>query len=174
MFQLDSIGCTTEYLIWEEFKKIQTLISKTELRETGYRVVQVVADDQVFPVSDDLFWSPCDISVIADQFWYDPTDEKIKPFLPITHSIYEYVIVNSNNNNVTLVVSGTYTNVMVVDQPLHGVTTSTNSEIFYTPDIDYVGTDTFTYSATNISGNSNTSTIHIVVTTSMNAGITQP
>ena len=153
---------------------MQALISKTELRENGYRVAQVVEDDKVFPVSDDLFWAPCDNNVIADQFWYDPADQKIKPFAPTTHSIYEYVLVNSNNNDITLVVSGTYTNVIVVDQPLHGVTTTTNSSIFYTPNIDYIGTDTFTYSAINMGGTSNTSTIYIgVATTSTTTGITQ-
>jgi hypothetical protein len=57
----------------------QALISTTEPRETGYRVAQVVAEGETFPVSAELFWTPCADDVIADQFWYDPSDQTIKP-----------------------------------------------------------------------------------------------
>jgi hypothetical protein len=58
----------------------QALISPNEIVETGYRVAQVVDEGQTFAVGSPLFWTPCADDVVADQFWYDPTDELIKPF----------------------------------------------------------------------------------------------
>lgn len=55
----------------------QALISPIEPRETGYRVAQVVPES--FDVALPLFWVECTDVVIADQFWYDPSDETIKP-----------------------------------------------------------------------------------------------
>lgn len=60
----------------------EALISTIEPRETGYRVAQVVAVGETFPVAPELFWTPCADDVVADQFWYDPADQQIKPFPP--------------------------------------------------------------------------------------------
>ena len=57
----------------------EALISTIEPRETGYRVAQVVAQGETFPVADTMFWTPCADDVVADQFWYDPSDQQIKP-----------------------------------------------------------------------------------------------
>jgi len=62
---------------------MKALISTTEPRETGYRVAQVVADGQTFPVSDTMFWTdfPSDLDpslVPDDKYWYDPSDQTIK------------------------------------------------------------------------------------------------
>lgn len=60
----------------------EALISTIEPRETGYRVAQVVPENETFPVAPALFWVPCADDVVADQFWYDPADQTIKPFPP--------------------------------------------------------------------------------------------
>lgn len=60
---------------------MKALISTTEPCETGYRVAQVEPDADIFPVADTLFWVSCADDVVADQFWYDPSDETIKPIL---------------------------------------------------------------------------------------------
>jgi len=57
----------------------EALISTIEPRETGYRVAQVVAEGETFPVASAFFWTPCADDVVADQFWYDPSDNTIKP-----------------------------------------------------------------------------------------------
>ena len=57
---------------------MKALISPNEPRETGYRVAQV--ESQEFEVASPLFWISCNDEVIADQFWYDPSDETIKTF----------------------------------------------------------------------------------------------
>jgi hypothetical protein len=60
---------------------MKALISTIEPRETGYRVAQVVAQGETFPVSTELFWVECTDNVLQDQFWYDPVDQTIKPIL---------------------------------------------------------------------------------------------
>lgn len=57
----------------------EALISINEPRQTGYRVAQVEPAGQSFPVTPDLFWVECADDVVADQFWYDPADQTIKP-----------------------------------------------------------------------------------------------
>jgi len=56
---------------------MRALISPNETKETGYRVAQVEA--QEFEVALPLFWVECADNIVADQFWYDPSDETIKP-----------------------------------------------------------------------------------------------
>lgn len=58
----------------------EALISPNEPRETGYRVAQIVDKGQTFEVAPPLFWTSCADDVVQDQFWYDPSDELIKPF----------------------------------------------------------------------------------------------
>jgi hypothetical protein len=59
---------------------MKALISPNEPRETGYRVAQVEDDNLQFDVANPLFWVSCSNEILADQFWYDPSDETIKPF----------------------------------------------------------------------------------------------
>ena len=56
----------------------QALISTIEPCETGYRVAEVVAEGKTFPVSPELFWTPCSDDVVQDKYWYDPSDQQIK------------------------------------------------------------------------------------------------
>jgi len=55
---------------------MKALISPNESCETGYRVAEVCA--QPFEIAPPLFWVDCADDVVADQFWYDPSDESIK------------------------------------------------------------------------------------------------
>jgi hypothetical protein len=56
----------------------KALVSPVELRESGYRVAQVEPNNQTFEVGAPLFWASCADDVVADQFWYDPSDQLIK------------------------------------------------------------------------------------------------
>lgn len=62
---------------------MKALISSIEPVKTGYRVAQVEPDANIFPVADALFWVSCSNDVIADQFWFDPIDEAIKPIVEL-------------------------------------------------------------------------------------------
>lgn len=70
----------------------KALISPTEPVETGYRVAQIVDEGQTFEVGQPLFWVECADDVIADQFWYDPTDHLIKPFPINVEQVDESII----------------------------------------------------------------------------------
>ena len=61
---------------------MKALIATNEPRETGYRVAQVEPDDQIFDVSAELFWTTCPDTTVADQVWYDPSDQSFKEFPP--------------------------------------------------------------------------------------------
>jgi hypothetical protein len=56
----------------------KALISTVEPRESGYRVAQVEDAANVFEVAPTLMWVDCADDVVADQFWYDPSDQLIK------------------------------------------------------------------------------------------------
>lgn len=58
---------------------MKALISTNQPIELGYRVAQVEPDANIFAVSLTLFWVDCADDVVADQFWYDPADQTIKP-----------------------------------------------------------------------------------------------
>ena len=53
----------------------KALISTVEPRESGYRVAQVEDAANTFEVAAGLMWVDCADNVVADQFWYDPTDQ---------------------------------------------------------------------------------------------------
>lgn len=58
---------------------MKALISPIEPRQQGYRVAEIA--ENAFEVAQPLFWVDCDDTVKADQFWYDPSDQKIKPVI---------------------------------------------------------------------------------------------
>jgi hypothetical protein len=57
---------------------MKALISTIENKYTGYRIAQVVTDENEFPVANDLFWINCADTVNANEYWYDPADQQIK------------------------------------------------------------------------------------------------
>jgi hypothetical protein len=62
---------------------MKALISINEPSQTGYRVAQVESDKNIFSVAQNLFWVDCADDVVADQFWFDPSDQTIKT-LPLS------------------------------------------------------------------------------------------
>ena len=58
---------------------MKALISPIELRQQGYRVADIA--ENAFEVAEPLFWVDCDDTVKADQFWFDPSNQTIKPFI---------------------------------------------------------------------------------------------
>ena len=57
---------------------MKALISPIEPRQTGYRVAEI--SESGFEVAEPLFWVDCADTDKADQCWYDPSDQTIKPF----------------------------------------------------------------------------------------------
>jgi hypothetical protein len=56
----------------------KALICPNEPSYTGYRVAQVEPAENIFDVADPMYWMDCADGVVADQFWFDPTDNTIK------------------------------------------------------------------------------------------------
>ena len=67
----------------------KALISTVEPRESGYRVAQVEDANNVFEVAPGLMWVDCADDVVADQFWYDPSDQLIKANPVVVQEVVE-------------------------------------------------------------------------------------
>jgi hypothetical protein len=59
---------------------MKALISTIEPRQTGFRVAQVVKDDEVFEVAPVASWIDCPDDTVADQVWYDPENKTFNAF----------------------------------------------------------------------------------------------
>jgi hypothetical protein len=111
----------------------KALISPQEVRETGYRVAQVVTLGQEFEVGAPLFWVDCSDNIVADQFWYDPVSSSIKilpsaivvidkdqtdPTKALVYTSYPHNLITGNSvnmmNQLPIEYVGTY-NVTVID-----------------------------------------------------------
>ena len=57
---------------------MKALISPNEPVQNGYRVAEI--SELGFEVAEPLFWVDCADTDKADQCWYDPSDQTIKPF----------------------------------------------------------------------------------------------
>lgn len=82
---------------------------------------------------------------------------------PTVGAVNASVAYGSNNNAITLNVTGTYTSVAVAGAASHGTATASGTSITYTPTAGYAGSDSFTYTATNAGGTSAAGTVTINV-----------
>ena len=88
----------------------------------------------------------------------------INPAVPVAAAVSATVNANSSVNPITLNLSGgTATSVAVAGAPSHGTATASGMTISYTPTSGYAGSDSFTYTATNIGGTSSPATVTITV-----------
>jgi hypothetical protein len=58
----------------------KALISMNERRESGYRVAQVVDENQTFKVHPSLVWIECSDDIVADHYWYDNVNNTFNTF----------------------------------------------------------------------------------------------
>ena len=63
---------------------MKALITPNEIREEGYRVAEI--HETGFEIALPLFWVDCDDTIVADQYWFDPTNNSFKK-IPITKDI---------------------------------------------------------------------------------------
>tara|TARA_R110000868_G_scaffold302027_1_gene562510 strand:- start:509 stop:718 length:210 start_codon:yes stop_codon:yes gene_type:complete len=62
---------------------MKALVSSLEQRKTGYRVVEIIDDEKIFPVAETMQWVdfPNEFDpneVPFDVYWFDPSDNTIK------------------------------------------------------------------------------------------------
>jgi YD repeat-containing protein len=80
------------------------------------------------------------------------------------HNVSVNVTENTTNDNIPLSISGgTPTSVAVSTQASHGTATASGITIAYTPAANYLGSDSFQYTATNSAGTSAPATVSITV-----------
>ncbi|MBC3873086.1 Ig-like domain-containing protein [Undibacterium flavidum] len=82
---------------------------------------------------------------------------------PIANTVNTTVLQNSSANLITSNITGTANSVAVASMPAHGSVSVNGLNFVYTPSATYVGTDVFTYSATNSYGTSATASVNIIV-----------
>src|SRR4029077_13576272 len=73
---------------------------------------------------------------------------------PIAGNANAVVAENSANNPIALNIAGTPASVAVSSAAGHGTATASGTTITYTPSANYVGSDTFQYTATDVIGTS--------------------
>ncbi|WP_083199362.1 autotransporter domain-containing protein [Rhizobium sp. AC44/96] len=84
---------------------------------------------------------------------------------PVAGDVMTTVAANTSNNPITLDLSGgAASSVAVASGPSHGNAVVSATAITYTPTPGYSGADSFTYTATNASGESSPATVNIAVT----------
>jgi hypothetical protein len=99
----------------------------------------------------------------------------VLPNEPVAADVSASVAGGTSDNAITLSLSGgTAESVTVASDPAHGTATASGTTILYTPTSGYVGTDSFTYTATNAAGTSAPATISITVTSTAEAIVLTP
>jgi len=83
--------------------------------------------------------------------------------LPVATATSAYVAENSTNTTIPANVTGGSPTSLTVGVASHGTATVTGLAITYTPTTGYVGSDSFSYYATNASGNSSLATVSVTV-----------
>jgi hypothetical protein len=57
---------------------MKALICPNEPVTNGYRIAQVEPTENIFGVAEPLYWLDCSDEVVADNWYYDTTDNTIK------------------------------------------------------------------------------------------------
>jgi hypothetical protein len=88
----------------------------------------------------------------------------VAPSPPVANAVSVTVPYDSSANPVPLNLSGgTATSVAIAAAPSHGTAIATGTAITYTPNPGYVGSDSFTYTASNLDGTSAAATVSVTI-----------
>ncbi|GLQ46508.1 hypothetical protein GCM10007862_15590 [Dyella lipolytica] len=101
------------------------------------------------------------ITVVTDAGTY--TGGSFTFAAPTANASSTSVAFDSSNNAVSLNVSGNPTSVAVTSAPSHGTVKANGTSMTYSPAANYVGSDSFTYTASNAAGTSTPATVTITV-----------
>ncbi len=89
----------------------------------------------------------------------------VNPAAPIANPVSATVAANSTNNPITLnITGGPPASVATPTTPAHGTVSIAGTAITYTPTAGYSGADSFTYTASNVTGTSAPATVSVTVT----------
>ncbi|CUX47321.1 IPT/TIG domain-containing protein [Agrobacterium genomosp. 13] len=102
--------------------------------------------------------TPGGTAVMVNSFTYVATNP------PVANAVSASVAADSRDSPITLnITGGLATTVSVGTQASHGTATASGTAISYTPDAGYIGSDSFTYTATNADGTSTPATVSLSV-----------
>jgi hypothetical protein len=88
----------------------------------------------------------------------------VNPQAPVANDVSAGVVYNTSSDNIPLnITGGAPTSVAVSTQASHGTATASGITISYTPSSDYIGPDSFYYTATNSGGTSSPAQATITV-----------
>ena len=90
---------------------------------------------------------------------------------PIARAVYTTVNYNSVSSPILPNVTNPYNTTTVVVSPLRGITTTSDTVIYYTPPRGYSGTDTFYYTVGNLKGKSDLAQVTVTVSPSIGFNI---
>ncbi len=121
-----------------------------------------------------MIYTPAAGYVGADHFTYRATNSygtsavadvniNVNGIAPVANPVARVVVANSNNNSIASSVIGAVDSIAIASAPLHGTASVSGLTILYSPTSGYVGSDTFTYTATNIYGTSAAATVSVTV-----------
>lgn len=84
--------------------------------------------------------------------------------VPVANTVNATIATGSTSNVVPVSISsGVATSLSIASLPSHGSASVSGLTLLYTPQSGYIGTDTFTYTASNASGTSSPATVNILV-----------
>jgi len=66
---------------------MKALVSLTESRESGHRVVQVEPDSNVFEIAEGFVWVDCSDTTRANQHYYDQENQSFVEYTEPTPSV---------------------------------------------------------------------------------------
>lgn len=78
----------------------------------------------------------------------------VKGAIPTASALNSTVLSNSSNNAITSSIVGEASSIVIASAPVHGTVSISGLIMSYTPQTDYIGTDSFTYLAKNAFGSS--------------------
>jgi hypothetical protein len=88
----------------------------------------------------------------------------VNPAAPIANAVSATVAANSTSNPITLNITGGPPASVAAGAAAHGTPTAVGTSITYTPTAGYSGADSFTYTASNVTGTSTPATVSVTVT----------
>ncbi|MFZ6818667.1 Ig-like domain-containing protein, partial [Undibacterium sp. Ji22W] len=87
----------------------------------------------------------------------------VKGVIPTARPLSVTVLSNSSNNAITSNILGDASSIAIASAPAHGTVSISGLVLSYTPQADFVGSDSFTYLAKNAFGNSTPALVSIQV-----------
>ena len=142
---------------------------------TSVAVVNPVANGSVMVFSLGFIYTPAAGFFGPDSFTYTATNAggtsapatvtiTVLQTLPVADAVSEGVAFNATNAPIALSISGGVADsVATPTLPTHGTVSVTGATVTYTPNTNYAGSDSFTYTATNSRGTSAPATVEVYV-----------